>query len=185
MKNIEATLWDFDGAIVNSLPIMEKCWTNVQNNLEIPQIPFSEYKRHIGRPFLEIMERIKVPDNLVLDAKELYFSCKARNQAPELYEGMEDILKYLNKKYRTGLITSKDRETTDRWLSQLGLEKLFEDIQTPDTLPKEFGKPNPYYILQSLANLKISPNKAIYFGDMGVDCEASKRAGTYFAPKPI
>ena len=180
-KKMQAILWDFDGVIVNSLPIMEKCWQNVKDNLDVGNIPFSEYKKYIGRPFLEIVSILGMPDDLGKEAKRLYFSCDARNQAPELYADIKDVLSDLRQDYKTALITSKDMLTTQRWLKQLGLEKMFDDIQTPDSLPKEFGKPNPHYILQSLANLEVSPNDAIYFGDMDVDVEASKRAGVRFA----
>ncbi len=180
-KNIRATLWDFDGVIVNSLPIMEKCWKNVNDNLDIGNIPFSEYKKYIGRPFMNILEIMKLSDNIAEEAKSLYFSCDARNHAPNLYDGIKETLIHVREKYKTALITSKDMATTQRWIKQLGLENIFDDIQTPDLLPKELGKPNPHYIIQSLKNLEIKPDEAIYFGDMDVDLEASMGAGVNFA----
>lgn len=182
-KKIEAILWDCDGAIVNSLPIMRECWKNVQEKVECTRnIPFEMYKANIGRPILEILSRMGITDDKVAkEIESVYFSSESRKKVPEVYPGIIEVLDKLKDKYRLALVTSKDMATTKSWLEQLGVLGHFQDIQTPDGLPKEFGKPNPYYILKALANLKVAPNRALYLGDMEVDYEASVRAGTAFA----
>ena len=180
-KKIEAILWDFDGALVDSLPIMEKCWQEVRDNLEFAKdIPFVRYKDHIGRPFPEMMSRLGITQKDAEDAEKIYFGSKHRDKLPLIYNGITDSLSRLKTDYKLGLVTSKDKETTDNWLSRLDLLKYFDDVQTPDG-KKGLGKPNPYFILKSLDNLGIAPSNALYLGDMEVDYEAANRAGTAFA----
>lgn len=179
---IEAVLWDFDGAIVNSIPIMEECWDNVRQHFELASsISFDVYKQHIGRPFEEIMAKVGIEGADAQTAKNLYFSCDARNTVPEIYPGIKGVIADLfDRNYKQTLVTSKDKSTTLFWLKELDLLSKFQDVQTPDFLPKEFGKPNPHYITASLAAIECPPNRALYLGDMEVDYEASTRAGTFF-----
>jgi len=179
VDEIDTILFDFDGVLVNSLPIMEECWKRVRGRLNL-NIPFSDYKKHIGKPFLSVMDKLGIPEELTLMANDIYFSCDARKKIPMIYPGIKDLLESLKGNYLMGIVTSKDYKTTSRWLYQLGLESIFESVQTPELYPKEFGKPNPYFVLKSLINLRTTPNKAIYIGDMGVDKEAATRAGINF-----
>ena len=60
MKKLYA--FDLDGVIIDSLPNMEISWGVVKLNHNI-EIPFSEYAKHIGKPFFDILDELGIKED--------------------------------------------------------------------------------------------------------------------------
>lgn len=173
MKNKKLVLFDLDGVIINSKSNMEYAWKSVQDTFDI-STPFTDYFKNIGRPFLEIMEKLGYSEN----GKEIEWVYKSTSLKKldeiEFYDGVSNVLKDLfENDYKLGIVTSKDKERTNIILEKLGIS--FSVIRTPDNICR--GKPSPDHLLLAMALTNTDPVNTIYIGDMDVDYLAAKSAG--------
>jgi HAD superfamily hydrolase (TIGR01549 family) len=166
MKNQKIIGFDFDGVIVNSLPAMEKSWTNLKLELNI-KVDFEAYKRHIGLKFFDILDKIGIDKSLYDEVYKLYFEgTKKFQDYVTLYPGVKNTLEQLkNLETQTFIITSKPRENT-----LLLLEKF--NIQTDLLVCADdviFGK--PHIEAGQLAIKKFLSSNIVYVGDMESDMQ--------------
>ena len=168
-------IFDLDGVLVNSLENMRYTWTKVKKKFELT-IPFKEYEKNIGLPFLKILKNLKIKKHN-LDIKEYYKKISSENQNKiKIYNGVNKTLKDLKKNNKLAIFTSKDRERTKKILKKFNIK--FDLVVTPDDL--KFGKPNPEGINLILKKLKYNKKNCIYIGDSLQDFIAAKRAKVIF-----
>ena len=156
--------------------MMSQAWQMCELGHKLEQ-PFSEYFKHIGMPFKDILKTIGIKDNhdkikYTYDeaSKELMEYCL------EFYPNVEETLKELKKTCKIAIVTSKTIERTKLILNELDVE--FDSVVSPKSGLR--GKPAPDQILFCLAMLNVDPQDAVYVGDMQVDYWASERAGIDF-----
>ena len=56
---MKAYIFDLDGVLIDSEKMMNHAWTICQLEHNLDQ-PFSEYFKHIGKPFKDIMKELNV-----------------------------------------------------------------------------------------------------------------------------
>ena len=168
-------IFDLDGVLIDSEHMMNQAWDLCMLEHGLEQ-PFSEYFKHIGKPFRDIMKELGVKD--VEAVKHTYdkASIELMEHCLEFYPNVEDTLKKLKKKHKIAVVTSKTIERTKLILEHLDVE--FDCVVSPKTGLR--GKPAPDQILFCLAMTQTDPKDAVYIGDMQVDYEAATRAGIEF-----
>ena len=168
-------IFDLDGVIIDSKHMMEQAWNICELEHKLEQ-PFSEYFKHIGKPFRDIMKELGIED--VETVKHTYdkASIELMEYSLEFYPDVEDTLKKLKKKHKIAIVTSKTIERTKLILEHLDVE--FDCVVSPKTGLR--GKPAPDQILFCLAMTQTDPKDSVYIGDMQVDYEAATRAGIEF-----
>lgn len=172
----KAYIFDLDGVLIDSKHMMSQAWQMCELEHKLEQ-PFSEYFKHIGMPFKDILKTIGIKDNhdkikYTYDeaSKELMEYCL------EFYDDVEETLKELKKTCKIAIVTSKTIERTKLILNELDVE--FDSVVSPKSGLR--GKPAPDQILFCLAMLNVDPQDAVYVGDMQVDYWAAERAGIDF-----
>ena len=168
-------IFDLDGVLIDSAHMMEQSWNTCMLEHELTQ-PFSEYFKHIGKPFRDIMKELNV--ETVEAVKHTYdkTSLELMEYCLEFYDGVEDTLKEIKKNSKIAVVTSKTAERTNVILDHLDVE--FDYVVSPKKGLR--GKPAPDQILFCLAMTQTDPKDAVYIGDMQVDYEAATRAGIDF-----
>jgi len=168
-------IFDLDGVLIDSEHMMNQAWDLCMLEHKLEQ-PFSEYFKHIGKPFRDIMKELNIED--VEAVKHTYdkASIELMEHCLEFYPNVEDTLKKLKKKHKIAVVTSKTIERTKLILEHLDVE--FDCVVSPKTGLR--GKPAPDQILFCLAMTQTDPKDAVYIGDMQVDYEAATRAGIEF-----
>lgn len=168
-------IFDLDGVIIDSEHMMNQAWNICELEHKLEQ-PFSEYFKHIGKPFRDIMKELNIKD--VEAVKHTYdkASIELMEHCLKFYPDVEDTLKKLKKKHKIAVVTSKTIERTKLILEHLDVE--FDCVVSPKTGLR--GKPAPDQILFCLAMTQTDPKDAVYIGDMQVDYEAATRAGIEF-----
>ena len=168
-------IFDLDGVLIDSAHMMEQSWNTCMLEHELTQ-PFSEYFKHIGKPFRDIMKELNVEN--VEAVKHTYdkASLELMEYCLEFYDGVEDTLKEIKKNSKIAVVTSKTAERTNVILDHLDVE--FDYVVSPKKGLR--GKPAPDQILFCLAMTQTDPKDAVYIGDMQVDYEAATRAGIDF-----
>ena len=168
-------IFDLDGVLIDSEHMMKQAWNLCMLEHELEQ-PFSEYFKHIGKPFRDIMRELDVED--VEAVKHTYdkASIELMEHCLEFYDDVETVLGYLKQENKIAVVTSKTAERTNVILDHLDVE--FDYVVSPKKGLR--GKPAPDQILFCLAMTQTDPKDAVYIGDMQVDYEAATRAGIDF-----
>tara|TARA_X000000950_G_C13920090_1_gene662970 strand:- start:10640 stop:11260 length:621 start_codon:yes stop_codon:yes gene_type:complete len=169
-------IFDLDGTLINSFPIMSEAWKVVCNKFNL-NISFSEYKKFTGLPFNIIMDRLGLSSSSI-EIKKLYFNeTKKRAHKVKLIKGAKDLIHFLNNNgYLISIITSKPRKSFEA-INRLIPKKIDLIICSDDT---EFNKPD-----KNLINFLLSkyPNKTknlTYIGDTIFDFQFSINANINF-----
>lgn len=171
-KKYQIVIFDLDGVILNSKENMRLSWNDVNKHFNL-KTPFHLYFKNIGMPFKTILKKIGIKNKLD-EIQQMYFqkSKKYKNNVL-FYDEVEETIKYLlKKKYKIGIVTSKDLKRTNIFLSKLSIK--FHYIVCPSQYLK--GKPHPDQILSLLKKSKIDNTKAIYIGDTIIDKKAALNA---------
>jgi HAD superfamily hydrolase (TIGR01509 family) len=94
--------------------------------------------------------------------------------------GLFQVLEALAERYRLALATNRGK-SADPLLKRFGLLKTFETVST--ILHVANPKPAPDVLLYCLEKTGVSPDKAVYVGDMENDRVAAEAAGIPFILK--
>ncbi|MER5970321.1 HAD-IA family hydrolase [Streptomyces sp. NPDC002055] len=170
-----ALLLDLDGVLLDTRPVMQKAWRKVQEAHGIT-LPFTDYERHLGREFGDIMQRLGIAD---IDAVRRTYeteSVAAAHLAHEFIGVVEVLHAFVAADWRLGVVTSKHVDRAAPLLAHLGCP--FATVRTPAGTGR--AKPAPDPILLALVDLGVDPAAAVFVGDMAVDQEAAARAGVAY-----
>jgi HAD superfamily hydrolase (TIGR01549 family) len=169
-------LFDLDGVIIDSKDNMQYAWQSVNQVFNL-KISFNEYFKYIGIPFKDILTQLKITKNHN-NIEKLYKEKSFYNKKSiTFYAGIIDALTHLTQLgYTLGIVTSKDQDRVNDVIQPIG--HLIDYIETPCKDLK--GKPHPDHILRIIEASGISKDKAVYIGDMYVDCLAATKAEIKF-----
>ncbi|MDQ0939345.1 HAD family hydrolase [Streptomyces sp. V1I1] len=85
-----ALLLDLDGVLLDTRPVMETAWREVQATHGL-DMPFASYERHLGREFNDIMRRLGVRDaDLVHETYET--ASRAASHLARQFAGIAEVL---------------------------------------------------------------------------------------------
>ncbi|WP_052098122.1 HAD family hydrolase [Paenibacillus stellifer] len=172
MKNI--ILFDFDGVIIQSEPVIKAAFTLSYQDLINDEVapPVEEYLSHMGESFGNIMEKMKLPQKMY----EVF--CHYSNRLVnliELVEGFTEILDLLkNSSKKIGLVTGKDRKRTIDILGRLQIIQYFDVIVAGDDV--KHPKPHAEPILKAVSECNGKHSEAIMIGDSPNDIIAARNA---------
>ncbi|MFJ1582558.1 HAD family hydrolase [Streptomyces sp. NPDC088197] len=164
-------LFDLDGVLVDTLPVMRSAWQAVcaQHGIDIP---FRSYAKHLGRPFSDIMATLGVRQ--IEEVASTYDAVSTRDaHLARPFPGIEAALHTITAGgQRIGVVTSKPLARAVPLLERLRCP--FSVVRAPG---RERGKPAPDTLLAALVETGTDPADATYVGDMAVDQEAARRGG--------
>ena len=171
-------VFDLDGVLINSQENMKIAWLKVSKTLNL-KIPFSEYKKHIGLPFYDILDKI-CPENKknYTQIKKIYDKISQENiDKIKFYKHSLTTLKFIQKNgIKISIFTSKDKKSTFSILSKINI--LINSINTPNK--KLRGKPHADQLLNAIAIANVDRSETLFIGDSEYDKLASKKAGVKF-----
>jgi len=122
------------------------------------------------------MERLSVEH-----AQELYevyreYNHRRHDELIRGYDGIEEVLDALQAAgRRTGIVTSKSRDTTEMAFRAVGLEARFDVVVTATDTTEH--KPSPAPLLLCLQRLGATAAGSVYIGDSPYDIQAGAAAG--------
>ena len=162
-------IFDLDGTLINSFPVMEKAWNKVIKKFNL-NIPFNEYKKFTGLPFDKIMEKFNL-SKITKEIKSFYFSeTKKRANQITLINGAKKLITILkNKGYKISIITSKPRKSFNS-LKKLLPKNIDLILCSDDT---NFEKPDKRLINVYLKKCNVKINQLVFIGDTIFDYQFS------------
>ena len=173
---IDTFLFDFDGTVADSIPgIM----ATLKKTREVMDVPYDlDYaKSLIGTPLVKMGVNLCGEDRAAefVDTYRMsYLDWGA--EMIRYFDGMEDLLKDLNKAGLTcAVVTSKRRDSLDKNLDFLNGHDLFDLLVTKEST--DFFKPHPAPVEYALTGLNAEAKQAVMIGDTHYDIECAKGAG--------
>lgn len=178
---MKAIVFDFDGTIANTLPVMFHSFRQVFKTYDSKEYTDEEIKDMFGPPEPDLIKQ-----NLESDQKEeaieLYFweYNNNHNQLVEENKKINDMLATLKDRgYKLAIVTGKSKKSFFISLEKLEMENLFDVTLTGYDVNN--AKPDPEGIVKALSDLNIKPENAMYIGDSDKDILAGKEAGVSVA----
>lgn len=166
-------IWDFDGTLYDTYPIMLKALMETFKEFGIEKDEKEVYQKikteSIGQMIIDW--RLPVPD---FDRKyHSYEAQKNRNSFP-FKETKETLEKLQNMGGRHFILTHRTVDSTWQLLKRDGLDSLIVDIIGSDSnFPR---KPDPSAIYYFVDNYQLESEKTVMIGDRKLDIEAGNNA---------
>ncbi|WP_229074510.1 HAD-IA family hydrolase [Actinoplanes sp. DH11] len=171
---VRLVVFDMDGVIVDSTEVMRQAFSTAYAEVVGPgEPPFTEYNRHLGRYFPDIMRLMDLP--LAMEEPFVRESYRLAHLVP-MYDGVEELLHTLRAGgIRLAVATGKSGVRARSLLGQLGILDLFDLVVGGDEVAR--AKPAPDMVRRALDELGIRPQQAIMVGDAVTDLASAHAAG--------
>ena len=172
----DPVVFDLDGTVVDTVELIVESFRYATSTVLGEVLPDELIIAGVGRPLLAQMERLSADH-----ARELYdvyreYNHRRHDELIRGYDGIDEVLGALKAAgRRTGIVTSKGRDTTAMAFRAVGLEEHFDVVVTATDTAEH--KPSPVPLLLCLERLGATAAGSIYIGDSPFDIEAGAAAG--------
>ncbi|MBE9583880.1 HAD family phosphatase [Mucilaginibacter sp. JRF] len=176
-----AVIFDMDGVIIDSNPVIIKAWKNFfdSQNITLTDEQFNHYI--FGRTASDTLRMVY---GKPLEADVLAEYCTFLNSEVGLFyetesklvPGITEFVKALAAhNIPVAIATSAPRKNVDLVLKLAGISDLFKVIT--DASQVQFSKPHPEVYLKTAERLMIDPSRCVVFEDSFSGIAAAKAAG--------
>ncbi|MFX4261926.1 HAD family hydrolase [Pelotomaculum propionicicum] len=171
----EAVLFDLDGTLVDSLPLIFRTYRQVFDEMGIPWNE-SGLEKMIGLPLKDIGKYFTGKEVSRFEELYQFYYHRDLDQYTRLYPGTLAVLSNLEKrKIKLGIVTSKGKPGTTRTASFTGLDRFMDVIVTAHDVSRH--KPDPEPLLHAVQLLGAQVSRTIYIGDSNFDILTGRNAG--------
>ena len=181
--DIKLVIFDFDGTIADTRKAivvakqktMERLGLKVMDEEICASTIGLSAKRGFQATYPDLTD--SELDKCVTVYREIFEQVK-EEYPPVLFPELVETLEWMKERgIMTTIATSRNNASLKEFLTRLGLEKYFSyALGGQDT---EQLKPHPQPVLKTLRELDFKAEEAMVIGDMWMDIEMGKGAGTY------
>lgn len=169
-------LFDLDGTLADTIGLIVASYNHAFRQVMGTERDEAEIRAWIGRPLLESFARVAPEHAEELDRVYREWNIEHTLDLLHDYPGLSELLVDLGDAgVRTGVVTSKRRETAVLALRGVGIEGLIPLLATLEDTERH--KPLPDPLLHAASLLGADPRDCVYVGDAAVDIEAAHAAG--------
>lgn len=182
-QSYRACIFDLDGTLANTLESIAYFGNGALAAFGLPAIPAEEYKLLVGNGADTLLRRMarRVGAELSEERhRELRAEYDRRYESEPMklvtaYPGLPELLSELKQRgLRLGVVSNKPDNMTN-YIAQALYGGLLDAVHGQrEGVPK---KPDPAAVLETAAELGVSPAEVLYAGDSGVDMETGRNAG--------
>ncbi len=170
---IKAVIFDFDGTLSNSIPVVIELLDEVFHELNI-DANAKDAESLVGMDAWKIIEQItgiqdrKKVDEIVQNWAKKYVEAVLVKDRIELFPDTKEVLSELrNQGLKIGIGTSIISKITQRFLKHYGLHEYIDAFTGADEV--ERGKPAPDIFQRTAEKLDVRPSETIIVGDAEYD----------------
>ncbi|OUM99905.1 MAG: pyrophosphatase [Paenibacillaceae bacterium ZCTH02-B3] len=170
-------LFDLDGTILDTNELIIQSFLHALRGVVPPDFGREQIIPLMGQPLVSQM-RIFTGREEVADLVRAYreYNLAHHDRMVKLFPGVAETLDVLKKSgIRTGVVTTKMRETSERALKLFGLWDKIDVLVGIDDVAHP--KPDPEPVLKAMQAVGAEPARTLMVGDSPVDMEAALRAG--------
>jgi len=173
-------IFDFDGTLVDSKPIIEAGMAHTLDLLGFPMDLRDEWLKYVGLPVEEGIRRTFPLNETLTLAKVLttYRTFDHQGHEPKIraFQGIPELIAELHEQARPmAIATSKRNRGLKPTMARLGWSDWFAPIVTPDEVQN--GKPHPESLHQILEMTNRSAEDCVMIGDTPFDVDMATAAG--------
>ena len=173
-REIRALIFDLDNVLYDETEYMFAAYydiasylskySGVNENEVFIKLVDSFKKKTSMYPHLfdDLLHDLRVDNDLLPTVLEIYSCVQSKIK---LYEGVEEMLLKLKKRYKLGLLTNGNVKTQENKIKLLNIENLFDEILYARRLGNNNEKPNTVAYKVLLDHLCVLPKNGIYIGD--------------------
>lgn len=171
-------IWDFDGTLFDTYPVMASVFHEMlkeQGFRESPDEILSYMKISMTYAFQQYEKKYKLSNTFL----EQYVKRRRKMELNQCkpYDGVNDICKKLQAEGKKNYLYTHRGASAIKLMKDYDLEKYFEDFVTSQN---DFErKPSPEAINYLVDKHKMNKEEAIMIGDREVDILAGKNAGIH------
>ena len=174
---INTVRFDFDGTLVNTNDVIIASWQHTYMYYLGREESLEKITACFGEPLLLTMER-EFPEVDPRESAEVYRNFQKENadELVKIFPGIKELLESLKTDgFRMGVVTSRTRESAQRYMDMFGIGDYFEEMVSCDDT--DIHKPNPEPILLCLKKMGITAEEALMVGDSPFDIKCANNAG--------
>ncbi len=182
MLRYDAVIFDLDGTLLDTLDDLMNAANYALEQMGYPTRSRKEIEAFVGNGVAKLMERAVPPGTSptdtakALDVFKPYYARHSKDvTAP--YPGVLETLHALRAKGCKLAVVSNKFDAAVKALAQdyfPGLMDMAAGENEAGGVPK---KPDPTMVLQTIAALGSTPDRAVYVGDSDVDLQTAKNSG--------
>lgn len=176
MKKFKTIVFDLDGTLTNTLPVIFDAFNHVISPYSNRIHSNEEISSYFGPSEENIIANF-VPSHEVGRAlTKLHSYYTGNGHRVTLFEGIREIVDLISaRNLELFLFTGKGRHGTTITLKQLGLDNAFGAIVTGDDVVRP--KPDGEGMFKLLEDTGTSPEETIFIGDTEADIMSGRAAG--------
>ncbi len=167
-------LFDLDGTLLDSLPLIETTFRHVFRKMNIPWDNGAVMKT-VGLPLRDACRQFAG------DRWQEFFDCYVNYQLTihdqyiKLFPGTAEALRQIRPLVKgVGVVTSKRRPMARRGIATTGLDRYLDVVVALEDVEKP--KPDAEPVLRGLEKLGAAPDRAVFVGDSLFDVQAGRAA---------
>lgn len=178
---IKTVLFDLDGTLVDTAPDLAETTNRLLTIHKRPTLSLASIRPYVSHGTIGMLGfafGVKETDPEFVELRQEFLQLYQNHLCfkSKLFEGMEEVLKYIEDQNMTwGVVTNKPDFLTRPLMQELSLDQRAACIVSGDTLPQNKPDPAPMYYAAELAGSKAE--ECLYVGDAERDIEAGRRAG--------
>lgn len=176
---IKAVIFDIDGVLLDSFEANLKFYKDLMVKAGYRPPTREEFPPLFHLSMMDAVKALTRSDS-EKEIKRIWELGKSREvkypiELLNMPEGAEKVIETLSKDYIIGIVTSRIKESVYEVPALAELKKYFKSVVSyQDTINH---KPHPEPLLLAAQRLNISPDEAVYIGDVENDIIAGKAAG--------
>lgn len=175
MSRYRTVLWDLDGTIADTLPLIRDSLRHAAVEVLGAAPPEDVLVRHIFMPLADQMRAFDAGRVDELCAAYLEWNHAVSRERLVAHDGMVALVRDLAAAgVAQGIASSKSRQGVSLALDTLGLTDVFAAVVTPDDVAAH--KPDPAPLLRALELMGRGQDGACYVGDALTDVAAARAA---------
>ena len=178
MPRFATIIFDFDGTIANTLPLIYQTFNTVLGPRIGRKLPDAEIRSHFGPPDQVILGRYVDPaEREIAFAEYIELYGRDHSQYVHLYDGMYELLEECKTEgARIGVVTGKSRVSAKISLRELGIGQFIDVLVAGDDFVQP--KPHPEGVISALKQLgHRDGDHGAMVGDSAADIYAGRESG--------
>jgi HAD superfamily hydrolase (TIGR01509 family) len=172
-RTLAGVLFDWDGTLIDSYHADSQAYLAMFREMG-SSWGMRELERHYSPDWYTVYRAAGIPKERWDDADRLWRGYY-RKHPSHLMSGARQVLSFLARRHKLGLVTSGDRERVTRQLRKFALTRMFRARVCGGDTPEK--KPHPAPLQLALQQMKMKPEGCVYVGDTPEDIQMARAVG--------